>query len=59
MTVEATDASGATVTYTAPTATDTVDSSVTPTCSPESGSLFGLGDTTVTCTATDLSLIHI
>ena len=41
------------VTYTNPTATDDVDSSVAVTCSPASGSTFSLGDTTVTCTAHD------
>lgn len=40
------------VTYALPAATDTV-SSVTVTCTPASGSVFPLGTTTVTCTATD------
>jgi HYR domain-containing protein len=45
-------ANSATVTYTAPTATDAVG--VTSlTCSPESGSSFQVGSTTVTCTAKD------
>jgi hypothetical protein len=52
ITVEATGPGGATVTYTA-TATDNVGGSVTPNCSPPSGSTFSLGTTTVTCTATD------
>jgi DNA-binding transcriptional regulator GbsR (MarR family) len=32
---------------------DNVDGSITPTCNPTSGSLFPVGTTTVTCTATD------
>jgi hypothetical protein len=32
---------------------DDVDGSITPTCNPPSGSLFPVGTTTVTCTATD------
>jgi large repetitive protein len=54
ITVEATSASGAVVTYTA-TATDNVDGSITPVCSPASGSTFPLGTTTVLCSATDSS----
>lgn len=54
-TAEATGPTGATVTYTAPTATDTVDGSLPVTCTPASGSTFGLGSTTVTCSATDNS----
>jgi hypothetical protein len=50
---EATGAAGATVTYTPPTATDNVDASVSVSCTPASGSVFPLGTTTVTCTATD------
>ena len=42
------------VTYTV-TANDAVDGPVTPICTPASGSTFLLGDTTVTCTATDKS----
>ncbi len=48
----ATSPSGATVTYSA-TATDAVDGTVAVTCTPPSGSLFPLGSTTVSCTATD------
>ncbi|MGH2960560.1 MAG: HYR domain-containing protein, partial [Solirubrobacterales bacterium] len=55
ITVEATSADGATVNYSAPSASDIVDGSVTPTCEPASGSTFELGDTTVTCSATDSS----
>jgi hypothetical protein len=40
------------VTYSA-SATDLVDGTVVPSCSPASGSTFGFGTTTVTCTATD------
>jgi hypothetical protein len=43
---------GEIVTYTA-TANDFVDGPITPVCTPASGSLFPVGDTTVTCTATD------
>jgi hypothetical protein len=53
ITKEATSSSGAAVTYTAPTAHDTVDGDVTASCSPDSGSTIALGDTTVTCTAAD------
>jgi hypothetical protein len=52
ITAEATSASGAAVTYTA-TGEDAVDGSVTPLCTPASGSTFPLGTTTVTCSATD------
>ena len=44
---------GAAVTYTGASATDTVDGTVAVTCSPESGTHFALGTTTVTCQATD------
>ena len=50
--VNATGPGGAVVTYTA-TATDNVDGAVTPVCSKPSGSLFPIGDTVVTCSATD------
>jgi hypothetical protein len=53
ITVEATGASGAAVTYTKPTATDNVDGTDTVTCNPESGTTFPIGETTVTCTSTD------
>jgi lysophospholipase L1-like esterase len=55
VTREATGSTGATVTWVAPTATDDVDDTVTPSCAPASGGTFHLGTTTVTCTATDLS----
>jgi large repetitive protein len=50
--VEATSSSGAVVTYTA-SANDNLDGAITPTCSKASGTLFPLGQTTVTCSATD------
>jgi hypothetical protein len=53
LTVEADDANGAVVTFGNPAATDLVDTAVTVTCVPASGSLFAQGQTTVTCTATD------
>jgi hypothetical protein len=49
---EATGPAGAAVTFTA-AAADIVDGSVTPVCTPASGSTFALGATTVTCVATD------
>jgi hypothetical protein len=52
MTVEATGAAGATVTYTA-SAVDAVDGPITPSCAPGSGSVFALGTTVVSCSATD------
>jgi HYR domain-containing protein len=51
--VEANGPSGSAVNYTLPTAVDDQDGPVPVTCNPESGSLFPLGDSTVTCTATD------
>ncbi len=50
--VKAVSRAGATVTFTV-SATDIVDGSVTPLCTPRSGSVFVIGDTTVNCTATD------
>ncbi|MFE7413361.1 HYR domain-containing protein [Streptomyces laurentii] len=44
--------SGVRVDYTA-TAVDAKDGPLTPTCTPASGTLFPVGTTTVTCTATD------
>jgi hypothetical protein len=52
MTVEATGSTGAVVTFTA-TASDVVDGSLAPTCTPSSGSTFALGSTGVTCSAAD------
>jgi hypothetical protein len=51
---EASSSSGAVVTYENPTAIDETDGDVDVICNPESGSTFALGETTVTCTATDL-----
>jgi hypothetical protein len=50
---EATSASGAVVTYAAPTATDAVDGTDAVTCDKNSGDIFSLGTTTVHCSATD------
>jgi hypothetical protein len=55
VTAEATSASGAAVTYITPPAVDSADPSVPVTCTPASGATFPLGDTTVTCNATDSS----
>ncbi len=53
ITIEGDTIGGADVSYTA-TATDAQDSPPpTPTCSPASGSLFGLGATSVGCSVTD------
>jgi hypothetical protein len=49
---DATAPTGKTVTYPA-LATDNVDGPIPVTCNPASGSLFGIGDTVVTCSATD------
>jgi large repetitive protein len=48
----ATSAAGAVVGFTA-SAADTVDGSLSPSCSPASGSAFPLGETTISCTVTD------
>jgi hypothetical protein len=53
VTATTTNSSGTTVNYTGPTATDLVDGSVPVTCDHPSGSTFPVGQTTVTCTATD------
>ena len=53
ITKEATGPSGASASWTAPTASDVVDGSVNVTCTPSSGSTFALGTTTVHCSATD------
>jgi hypothetical protein len=52
LTVEATGPGGAAVSFAA-SASDLVDGALTPVCSPASGSQFPLGDTAVTCSATD------
>ncbi|HJW45394.1 MAG TPA: HYR domain-containing protein [Lysobacter sp.] len=51
--IEATSSLGAQVFYTSPATHDVVDPDGTATCTPTSGSIFALGDTTVTCTASD------
>lgn len=53
VTFEATGPDGAVVTYDDPSATDVADASVDVACSPASGGSLSLGDTVVTCTATD------
>jgi uncharacterized protein (DUF697 family) len=50
---EATSAAGAVVTFVSPSTSDAVDGSGIATCSPTSGSTFALGETTVTCHASD------
>ena len=56
ITVEATGADGALVNFADATAIDDIDGTITPVvCLPSSGSIFPLGLTTVTCTATDSS----
>jgi hypothetical protein len=52
ITTAATGADGASVTYEA-SATDTVSGILHPDCAPLSGSLFAVGTTAVTCSATD------
>ena len=52
ITTGATAPSGAAVTYSV-TATDAVDGTVVTSCSPASGSLFVIGTTVVSCSATD------
>ena len=53
MDVEATGPGGASASWTAPTALDTVDGSVPVVCLPASGSTFPLGSTTVSCSGRD------
>ena len=53
VTTEATSGSGAVVTFTNPTASDAVSGPAGVTCSPPSGSTFGITTTTVSCSATD------
>jgi hypothetical protein len=50
--VPATAPTGAAVTFNA-TASDVVDGAVAPVCTPASGTTFPLGNSTITCTATD------
>jgi hypothetical protein len=53
ITTDATSPSGAIVSYTPPTAGDEGGETPTVGCDHTSGSTFGIGATTVTCTATD------
>jgi hypothetical protein len=53
LTVEATGASGAIVTFASPMTSDAVDGVGRAACLPSSGSVFRLDDTTVTCSAHD------
>ena len=53
--VAATSSAGAVVTFATPVFGDVVDPNPTVTCIPPSGSVFPVGNTTVTCTATDAS----
>jgi hypothetical protein len=52
-TLRARDASGVVWKYAPPTATDAVDGSIAATCTPPPGSLFPLGSSTLSCSATD------
>jgi hypothetical protein len=49
------DPAGRAVTFAEPSASDIVDASPRVSCIPASGSIFAVGTTTVTCTATDAS----
>ncbi len=51
--VEATGPDGAVVTFDDPVVSDLVDTTLTPTCDPVSGSTFALGETEVECTVSD------
>ena len=54
VTVDATSPAGAVVTYDVPAATDPDDAAPPPvSCTPAPGATFPIGQTTVTCTATD------
>jgi hypothetical protein len=55
ITVETTSSTGQVVTFSAPTAIDAGDGGLPVVCSPASGTVFPAGETTVTCTATDVS----
>ena len=55
VTVEATSAAGATVTYTSPATSDNVDPTGTATCVAASGTVFPIGTTEVDCDATDVA----
>ena len=53
--VDADSPDGTVVNFVLPAANDIVDPAVVAACVPASGSLFSLGETTVTCSATDAS----
>jgi hypothetical protein len=53
VTEPSTSADGAVVSYSAPTASDEQGQTLAALCDPPSGSLFPVGSTTITCTATD------
>lgn len=51
--IEATSGSGASFSYTLPTATDAVDGNVPVTCAPETNTTLALGAHTIECSASD------
>jgi hypothetical protein len=53
--ISTSDPGGAVVTYASPTATDDTDLAPVVGCTPPSASIFAVGATVVTCTATDAS----
>jgi hypothetical protein len=53
--ISTSDPGGAVVTYASPTATDDTDPAPVVGCTPPSASVFAVGSTVVTCTATDAS----
>jgi len=53
VTVTTNNTLGSIVTYSAPATSDIVDGPGTASCSPASGNFFPVGDTLITCTATD------
>ena len=55
LTTEAEDATGTNVYYSYPYASDSIDPNPTLSCDPPYGARFPIGETTVTCTATDYS----
>ena len=55
MTVDASGPTDTVVQYPAPAATDNAPGAVSVSCTPASGSMFAVGMTSVTCTATDVS----
>jgi hypothetical protein len=52
VTASASSRAGTAVTFTV-SATDAVDGNLSPVCTPRSGAVFGIGDTTVSCRAND------